>query len=350
MTLSMENAVNTGQYPAAASKDAAAPSDAYAETLKTLSEGSVRKHFDPFEDIDWDSPDFRVDPTDRRWILPKADPLGRHPWYLAQPEDKQIAIGMWRQANMMKVGLQFENLLIRGIMQYVFDLPNGDPEYRYLTHEATEECNHTQMFQEAINRIGADVPGMDSVTRKLTLAIWPAVRYYPDWFFTMVLGGEEPIDHMQKSVLRAERDLHPMLQRIMQIHVAEEARHISFAHEHLTRSIPQSSFIKRQVLSVLFPATMRVMCDMILVPPAEFRKEFDIPKSVIKDLYWRTEESGETLRGIFGDVRALAKKTGLMTPVGKVVWKVLGIDGRESRFRSEPSRDQAHIANITRAA
>lgn len=350
MALSVHDAVETGRVPSGESNEALAAQDEYAATLKTLSEGSVRKHFDPFEDIDWDSEDFRVDPTDRRWILPTADPLGRHPWYLAQPEEKQIAIGLWRQANMMKVGLQFENLLIRGLMQYVFSLDNGDPEFRYLTHEATEECHHTQMFQEAVNRIGADVPGMDGISRKLTVFIWPAVRYYSDWFFTMVLGGEEPIDHMQKSVLRAERDLHPLLQRIMQIHVAEEARHISFAHEHLSRSIPQSGFVKRHVLSVLFPLTMRLMCDMILVPPAEFRKEFDIPKSVIKDLYWRSEESGETLRGIFGDVRALAKKTGLMTPVGKAVWKVLGIDGRESRFRSEPTRDQVHIANLTRAA
>src|SRR5699024_6757945 len=88
---------------------------AYNERLRLLSEGSVHKNFDPFGDIDWESPEFAVVPNDRRWILQReSDPLGAHPWYQAQDEQTQIEIGMWRQANVAKVGLQFENILIRG--------------------------------------------------------------------------------------------------------------------------------------------------------------------------------------------------------------------------------------------
>ncbi|WP_299557670.1 diiron oxygenase, partial [uncultured Mycolicibacterium sp.] len=93
---------------------------AYVETLTTLSEGSVRRNFNPYTDIDWDSPEYEVRPDDERWILPATDPLGRHPWYQAQPKEKQIAIGMWRQANVAKVGLQFELILIRGLTNYAF--------------------------------------------------------------------------------------------------------------------------------------------------------------------------------------------------------------------------------------
>ena len=128
--------------------------------LTTLSEGSVRRNFNPYTDIDWDSPEFAVIDNDERWILPATDPLGRHPWYKAQPVERQIEIGMWRQANVAKVGLHFESILIRGLMNYAFWTPNGSPEYRYCLHEAVEECNHTMMFQEMVNRIGADVPGM----------------------------------------------------------------------------------------------------------------------------------------------------------------------------------------------
>src|SRR3546814_15698330 len=60
----------------------------------------------------------------------------------------------------LKVGLQFENILIRGMMQYVFSLPNGSAEARYCTHESIEECNHTLMFQEMVNRVDSDAPGM----------------------------------------------------------------------------------------------------------------------------------------------------------------------------------------------
>ena len=51
----------------------------YVDMLTTLSEGSVRRNFNPYTDIDWDSPEFAVVPNDERWILPATDPLGRHP-------------------------------------------------------------------------------------------------------------------------------------------------------------------------------------------------------------------------------------------------------------------------------
>ncbi|MGA8126883.1 MAG: diiron oxygenase, partial [Mycobacterium sp.] len=115
---------------------------AYVEMLTTLSEGSVRRNFNPYTDIDWKSPEFAVIDNDPRWKLPATDPLGRHPWYQAQSEERQIQIGMWRQANVAKVGLHFESILIRGLMNYTFWVPNGSPEYRYCLHESVEECNH----------------------------------------------------------------------------------------------------------------------------------------------------------------------------------------------------------------
>lgn len=68
----------------------------YVNMLATLSEGSVRRNFNPYTDIDWDSPEFAVTEDDPRWILPATDPLGRHPWYLAQSDERKIKIGMWR--------------------------------------------------------------------------------------------------------------------------------------------------------------------------------------------------------------------------------------------------------------
>ena len=44
----------------------------YVEMLNTLSEGSVRRNFSPYTDIDWKSPEFAVIDNDPRWILPKT--------------------------------------------------------------------------------------------------------------------------------------------------------------------------------------------------------------------------------------------------------------------------------------
>ncbi|MFE5475832.1 diiron oxygenase [Nocardia sp. NPDC056541] len=314
----------------------------YHEVLQSLSEGSVTKHFDPYVDIDWDSPEFAVHSDDPRWILPEVDPLGRHPWYKAQPVETRIAMGLWRQACIAKVGIDFEQLLIRGLMQYLPSVPNGDPEFRYITHEAAEECNHTMMFQEMINRIGyRDVIGMGSVDRKLTFIIWPAVKFFPGFFFALVLGGEEPIDHLQKALLRSGTDPHPMVHRVMEIHVAEEARHISFAHEYLRINVPTMNVVSKTVLSVAFPIIMRVMLAMIATPPKEFAEKFGIPGEVMRDAYWRNDHSRHIKRDVFTDVRALATDIGLMNPVAKRVWQLLGIDGPVSRYRSEPARRTA---------
>ena len=317
-------------------------SPSYDDVLLTLSEGSVHTHFDAFEDIEWDSPEFAIDLTDPRWVLPQVDPIGKQRWYQDLPLERQVAIGIWRQANVMKVGLQFENLLIQGLMIYVLGLKNGSPEFRYCTHEATEETHHTQMFQEFVNRTGQDVPGIRPLIKTLSPVIVLMAKLFPEWFFTMVLAGEEPIDHVQKQILRSGTELHPLLERIMQIHVAEEARHISFAHQYLNRRVPELDPVRKTLLSILFPITMRVAGDLILVPTKEITTEIGVPRWVLGQAFKRSPEAKEMIRGLFADVRGLADDIGLMNPISRRVWKLCGIDGRPARYRSEPAvRDAA---------
>ncbi|GAA4394568.1 diiron oxygenase [Tsukamurella soli] len=316
--------------------------DEYEQNLRDLSDASVHRNFDPYIDIDWDSPKLAIVPDDPRWVLSdRIDPIGRTDWYKAQPLEKQIKMGMWRQANVAKVGLQFESVLIRGLMQYTAAQPNDSVEFRYATHEAKEECNHTLMFQEFVNRIGADVPGGQWWFRRLSLFIPLAATTFPTIFYMGVLGGEEPIDHIQKQFLRSTEGQHPAMTAVMQLHVAEEARHISFAHQRLEQVIPARGPLPRFLLSLALPIVMRVLLTAIAVPPRQFRREFDIPREVWHEMYWRSPESKETKREVFGDVRLLAKRTGLMNPVSRLVWRALGIDGRASRFRSEPAYSAA---------
>lgn len=316
---------------------------AYVEKLNTLSEGSVRRNFNPYTDIDWDSPEFAVVPGDERWILPATDPIGQHPWYQSQSTERQIEIGMWRQSNVAKVGLHFESILIRGLMEYSFWTPNGSPEYRYCLHEAVEECNHTMMFQEMVNHIGADVPGMPRLLKWVQPAIPLVAGPLPIPFWFGILAGEEPIDHTQKNVLREGKTLHPIMERVMAIHVAEEARHISFAHEYLRKRVPHLPRRKRFWLSLFVPVVMRVLCSAIIVPPKAFWKEFDIPRSVRKEIFFSSPQSRQMLRDMFGDVRMLCHDTGLMNPLAKLVWRICRINGAPSRFRSEPARQ--HVAS-----
>jgi hypothetical protein len=321
----------------------------YVDKLMVFSEGSVRRNFNPYIDIDWSDPRYKVTEHDRRWLLTASDPISSHPWYQAQPEEKQIAIGMWRQANVAKVGLHFESILIRGLMGYSFWVPNGSPEYRYCLHESVEECYHTLMFQEMVNHIGVDAPGMPTLLKWLSQIIPLAAGPIPIAFFFGVLAGEEPIDHTQKMILREEgKELHPIMERVMAIHVAEEARHISFAHEYVRKHVPEMRPLSRFVLSLYVPVVLRTLCQAIIVPPKAFWREFDIPRSVRKEIFFGRPESRKFLRDMFGDVRMLARDTGLWNPLARLMWRICKIDGPASRYRSEPQRD--NVSSATAAA
>ncbi len=129
-------------------------------------------------------------------------------------------------------------------------------------------------------------------------------------FLFGVLAGEEPIDHTQKNVLREGKSLHPIMERVMAIHVAEEARHISFAHEYLRKRVPHLRAAQAVLAVDHVPIIMRVLCSAIVVPPRAFWKEFDIPRSVRKELFFRSPESRQFLRDMFGDVRMLCRGHG----------------------------------------
>ncbi|MEU4647289.1 hypothetical protein [Nocardia fluminea] len=56
------------------------------------------------------------------------------------------------------------------------------------------------------------------------------------------------------------------------------------------------------------------------------------------------KESKRTFADYYVAVRALAEEIGVMNPVARRVWKLLGIDGPSSRDRSEPKRSAKHAA------
>ena len=253
-------------------------STSYDETLRMLSEASVDRHFEPYVDIEWDSPEFEVTDGDRRWILSAStDPLGRHPWYQALPEhqqiaDRHVAPGQRRQGGPA----------VRAAADQRRDQSRIRPAERFRRVPVLHPRGHRGVQPHPdVPGDGEprrpDVPGGGRMFKALMPFLGLAGRFLPEVFFTGILAGEEPIDHLQKSILRSGEDIHPIMQGVMRIHVAEEARHISFAHKFLAHRVPQLSRPGRFVLSIAFPITMRVLCDVIVIPPKEFWDEFDIP-------------------------------------------------------------------------
>ena len=148
-------------------------------------------------------------------------------WYRACRRKSGPASGCTASGN-MKAGLQFENVLKRGLLGYAFRLPDGTPEFRYVYHEVIEEAQHSLMFQEFVNRTGLETPGL---TWELRLGSRRVVGC-PGSSRTVlrVRAGRRGSDRSRAAHRPAlGKEIHPLLERIMRIHVTEEARHLSFA-------------------------------------------------------------------------------------------------------------------------
>lgn len=141
--------------------------------------------------------------------------------------------------------------------------PNGSPEFRYAMHEVIEKGQHALMFQEFVNRSGLDPSGLGGVELAVARRVPEMGRHSPERFFLHVLAGEAPIDHVQKAMLASALTPHPLLKRIMQIHITEEARHICFASRFLTETFPTLGVYRATALRIAAPfvvgATMAQM-------------------------------------------------------------------------------------------
>ena len=300
------------------------PASSWEGLLARLNNQSVTKHFDAYADVAWDSPEFAIDPDDPRWELGGDEPLAATEWYRSQPAGVRSRIGLQMVASKMKTGLQFESVLKRGLLEFAFGLPNGSQEFRYAYHEVIEEAQHSLMFQEFVNRSGFDPRGLGFFERLGTGRIVKMGRRFPELFFVFVLGGEDPIDDVQRRLLR-EGNNHPLLERIMRIHVTEEARHLSFARHYLKRTVPQLSPLKRLALSIGGPVILSQMAAQMLRPPRQLVRDYDIPKEVVREAYLDNPKSREAVAHSVRKVRNLLDELGLITPLTRPLWKRFGL-------------------------
>jgi hypothetical protein len=299
--------------------------ESFSQLVARLSHQSVVKHFDAYADIDWETPEFRIDPDDPRWELAVDDVLAASAWYRSQPPSVRSRIGLHLVASFMKIGLQFEGVLKQGLLLFAADLPNRSPEFRYVYHEVIEEAQHSLMFQEFVNRSGFDLPGLTGVERFLARWIPQLARLCPELFFMFVLGGEDPIDHVQRRALRHKADIHPLLRRIMQIHITEEARHLCFARHYLRERAPHMGRVRRAVLAWGTPVILGVMAQLMMRPSPLIVRTYGIPRRVVREVYTRNPEHRQNTVEALAKVRDLCAELGLITPRSRRLWQTLGI-------------------------
>lgn len=342
-------------------------SDRYEKKVRGRNAASARKYNNPFpvetvESIDWDAPEFAIIPKDPRWILPKGFDVGATDWYQNLSQEEQIKIGMARIAEVITVGAQFEMALNMGIFASNMDPKMNYEDRRYSTHEAVEEGHHILMFHELVHRmepemkrLGIEVNGIPPWLIAAAPAVTLVSRKLPLGFWTVVLTGEEPIDRLQRSLRDYDRALeqdgitegriHPLVRKVMDVHIEEEARHIGYASEYLGKTLKitradkeagnnRVSKIERGLLAATTPLLYKTFANVILRPSKQSQKAMGIPAEVAKQVWWDSESGQETFHSLFKNALRRADRDGLRdgevkSRIGRIAWRCLGLEASE---------------------
>ena len=211
--------------PSTAQNTDAGGREAIAERLLS---GSVKRSYSPVVDLDWDAP---LDP-DKYFLPPRVCSLYGTDLWNNLTEEQRIEMSRQELANILSVGIWFENLLNRALLQRLLKQDPASSVTHYALTEMGDECRHMVMFGRAIERSGARAYGNAGWQRLIMLLLPFGLRGSRLWVAALV--GEEIFDALQREMLD-DPQLQPLISRLMRIHVTEESRHIGFARDGIAR-------------------------------------------------------------------------------------------------------------------
>src|SRR6201990_1338713 len=202
------------------------------EFAERLLKGSVKKSYAPIVDIDWDAP---LDP-DKFFLPPKTVSLYGTPLWDGMTRAQQIELSRQEFVNTLSAGIWFENILNQALLRKMM---HQDPTARATHYELTElgdETRHMVMFGKAIERVGAKTVQPKRYQRIIINALPLAFRGSLLWVAALI--GEEIFDSLQRQMMD-DPEMQPIIQRLMRIHVTEEARHIQFARDGARKRVAE---------------------------------------------------------------------------------------------------------------
>jgi P-aminobenzoate N-oxygenase AurF len=208
------------------------------EFSERLLKGSVKKSYLPVVDIDWEAP---VDP-DKFYLPPKTVSLYGTAMWDAMTREQRIELSRQEFVNTLSAGIWFENILNQALLRKMM---HQDPTARATHYQLTElgdETRHMIMFGRAIEHVGAK-PVRPRLYHRMIINSLP-LFFRGSLLWVAALVGEEIFDSLQRQMMD-DPELQPMVQRLMRIHVTEEARHIQFARDGLRKRAPNLRRLNR---------------------------------------------------------------------------------------------------------
>jgi hypothetical protein len=226
-----------------------------------LLRGSARQSYDPDVDIDWSAP-----PVEGLWWMqPERVSLYGTALWDRLSEEQQITLSQHEIGSIASVGAWFEIVLMRLLLREVYHRDPREAWAHYALTEVGDETRHVVMFGRALASLGVPAYGPRPQARTIARLTQPLIR--DAGFYSVVLIGEEPVDRLQRALMRDER-IQPMVRMVSRIHVLEEARHVSFAREELARAARSLGRTRRAYQQLVTAQAAYVMMRSLVNPEA----------------------------------------------------------------------------------
>lgn len=197
-------------------------------TAARLLESSVRHSYDPITAVDWDAP---LVPGMPYMPLERVSLYGTELWKTLS-EEQRIELSKHEIASGQLVGLWFEMILMQLLARYAYDLDPRSAHAQYALTELGDETRHSIMFARCAAKLG--VPHYKPQRTVHELARLAKAALSGPSMFGAVLVAEETTDRMQRLIMDDE-SIQPLIRTVSRIHVVEEARHVRYAREEVTR-------------------------------------------------------------------------------------------------------------------
>ncbi|MDQ0377221.1 AurF N-oxygenase family protein [Amycolatopsis thermophila] len=282
------------------------------KTAERLLKSSANKFYDPEVDIDWNAPLAEGKPFQ---LEHRSSLYGTHLWDRLTPEQR-LELGKHELASIASNGIFFEVLLMQMLLKEVY---NSDPTKRHVQYALTEiadECRHSTMFARSVERLGAPAYGPVKIVHRLGKLL-PFIGYGPA-LYGSILVAEEILDRIQRESM-ADENIQPLVRMVNRIHVLEEARHVTFAREEVTRGMANLGrvelFYQRWLIAVVSFAITRS-----LINPRVYQAVGLNPReaweTAMKNPHWH-----ETLRWSGERIMAFLDEAGLVGSPGTYWWR-----------------------------
>ncbi|GAB09873.1 hypothetical protein GOARA_048_00750 [Gordonia araii NBRC 100433] len=278
-----------------------------------LLKGSSARSYDPIVELDWDAPL----EEGKYFLPPKVLSLYGTPLWESMTTDERIELSRQEMAHVLSVGIWFENLLNRALL---IRLMREDPAAATSHYELTEmgdECRHMTMFGKVIERSGARPYMMRPWERAAMLALPAVMRGTLLWVITLI--GEELFDALQRE-MRTDPELQPIVARLMQIHVTEEARHIGFARDGVMRRKPVRSRWESLVAANLHGLGGPVFRRLFTNPQMYRRAGIANPREAAR-IARANPKFHEVQVKSFAPLASFLRQADLMGPVSEYLWR-----------------------------